>query len=110
MGSASYAVGCPPRSTKFWATTWVAHESVKEWRRTRQNSVNEAMVQFVSQFRDSMQQLNLPQASLPVQRWLGSHREAAVQFVSGARPAVRPPIAFVNAMRPCKGQAARTRS
>mmetsp|Transcript_58517 Transcript_58517/g.96577 ORF Transcript_58517/g.96577 Transcript_58517/m.96577 type:complete len:303 (+) Transcript_58517:47-955(+) len=92
------------------ATTWVAHESVKEWRSTRENSVNDAMVQFVSHFRSSVQQLNLPHASLPVQRWLASHRDAAVQFVSGVRPVVRTPVQLVSAVRPHKVQPSRTRS
>jgi len=67
------------------ATTWVAKESVKEWRNQQQN---DGLLQFVTGVRDAMEQLKLPPLPQPphfVSRFVGERRAAAVRFVSNRR-------------------------
>jgi len=67
------------------ATTWVAEESVKEWRNSQQNN---PMVRFVDDVRDSMRNLNLklPQPTIHVGSWLKERTRKAVHSVSNAQP------------------------
>jgi len=80
------------------ATSWVERESVREWRASRSNLANEALVQFVSNVRESManfaERLPPPLTRLvsPAE-WIAERREAAVRFVSAARrPQPQPPM------------------
>ena len=73
------------------ATTWVARESVKEWRTQQQNpfggSMPDGMVRFIENVREAMPQVKLPQPPLLVNNWLHKRRRGVVQFVGASRPA-----------------------
>ena len=69
------------------ATVWVERESVKEWRDSRGGLANQALVQFVSNVRQSVAGLNLPGGGdFQPADWLAGRREAAVRFVAALRP------------------------
>merc|ERR1712087_299119 len=84
----------PPRgvcSSASQATTWVAHESVNEWRATRHQDPREQFTLFVSNVRGSMEQMKLtpPEPPLFVNNGLNARKRAAVRFVSAGRPPMK---------------------
>lgn len=73
------------------ATTWVSHESIKEWRATRHANPREQLARFVSNVRDSMDTVKMPalQPPLLVNNWLNARKRDAVRFVSAGRPPMK---------------------
>jgi len=73
------------------ATTWVSHESIKEYRASQRADPREAVALFVNNLRASAEDassrlgLKMPQPLL-VNNWLSARKAAAVRFVSAARP------------------------
>jgi len=72
------------------ATTWVSTESVREYRASQSGGVNQAMLQFVNNVRESIGQFKLPPPPLQASKWVADRREAAVRFVSAVRAPVPP--------------------
>jgi len=73
------------------ATTWVAKESVNEWRTMRHQDPREQFALFVSNVRGSMEQMKLAplQPPLFVNNWFDARKRAAVRFVSAGRPPMK---------------------
>ena len=69
------------------ATVWVSAESIKEWKATRGGfAPHEAVAQFVSNVRTSLNDLKLPRPPvLGGNKWVEGRKEAAVRFVSAVR-------------------------
>jgi len=73
------------------ATTWVSHESIKEWRTTRHQDPREQFALFVNNVRDSVEQMKLAplQPPLFVNNWVNARKRAAVRFVSARGPPMK---------------------
>lgn len=80
-------------------------ESVKEFRASRRSPLSgDALVTFVSNVRDAVGNLKLPQAPTLPEGWAAERREAAIHFVSSA------PDAAARASRAGLATASRVRS
>jgi hypothetical protein len=67
------------------ATVWVSHESIKEYRAAQSGFASQALVQFVSNVRTSIDSLKLPQPPMFASKWAAGRKEAAVRLVSAVR-------------------------